>query len=539
MDQGYVALAKSDRPRKQDAERVGGVDPTSQIEVTLTLRAPRLPELHTSKSTITRGDLESRYGASPDDIAKVKATLERYGLTVNEVSGVARSMRVNGTAAQMEEAFHPGMGMYRSEDQREFRGREGQLQIPVELNGLVTGVFGLDQRRVAHRAKGTPVTTRSETTTAAKPLTPTQLEQRYSFPAGQGETQKVGIIEFGGAYFPEMLSDFCQQQGLHAANVSILDVGLTPPTPTQVEELPEEQRAQVLGETTEVMMDIEIITGLCSASEIVVYFAGFDQKGWIDLLDKLIAGGDSTPPVLSISWGAPEDSEDWSEAALQEINQRLEAAAHLGITICVAAGDDGSGDQVEDGHAHVNFPASSPFVLSVGGTMLGEEREVVWWETPGRRTQQGGGSTGGGVSKVFPRPSWQNVKVESLNKGSIDGRVVPDVAALAGQPFYQLVIPGEEQFNGGTSAATPLWAALLTRIMASGKPTQRPAFIPLLLYENGPGGQPRGQVGCTDITEGNNASHPQPGVGYQADDGYDAVSGWGTPNGQQLLAALP
>jgi kumamolisin len=113
---------------------------------------------------------------------------------------------------------------------------------------------------------------------------------------------------------------------------------------------------------------------------------------------------------------------------MQEINQQLQSAAMLGVTVCAASGDDGAGDQVNDGRAHVNFPASSPFVLSVGGTMLTgtPPAEVVWSAAPGDQSQSGdGGSTGGGVSTVFPRPGWQTVNVGSLNAGSMDGRVVP------------------------------------------------------------------------------------------------------------------
>ena len=140
---------------------------------------------------------------------------------------------------------------------------------------------------------------------------------------------------------------------------------------------------------------------------------------------------------LSVSWGLAEDDSEWSAAARDAINNRLNAAALLGITVCVASGDDGSGDEETDSRAHVDFPSSSPFVLGVGGTMiegtLNPQSERVWWEAPGRRTRNGGGATGGGVSALNPRPKWQTPRIPSLNKGSIVGRIVPDVAALAGQ----------------------------------------------------------------------------------------------------------
>jgi kumamolisin len=168
--------------------------------------------------------------------------------------------------------------------------------------------------------------------------------------------------------------------------------------------------------------------------------------------------------------------------------------------------------------------------------MLDVDREVVWWDPPGDRSQPGGGSTGGGVSVEFERPRWQSVHVPSINPGSIDGRTVPDVAALAGQPGYSLFFQGEPTVNGGTSAATPLWASLIAR-MTGHSAASRPAFLTPLLYQGGPSGRLRGESAFVDITEGNNTS-PQPGRGYEAGPGYDAVTGWGVPNGLALAASL-
>ena len=161
----------------------------------------------------------------------------------------------------------------------------------------------------------------------------------------------------------------------------------------------------------------------------------------------------------------------------------------------------------------------------------------MWWAKPGDRSQRGGGSTGGGVSTIFSRPAWQTVNVQSLNAGSKDGRVVPDVAALAGQPYYDLIFQGQDKPGGGTSAAAPLWAALLARISTGLPDPSRRRFLTPLLYGAAPGGQAVGATVCTDITSGNNRS---PGVpqGYVAGAGYDAVSGWGTPLGTAIAQFL-
>jgi len=537
MTDTHVALPGSRRPAKAGATRVGDVEPTSRIEVTIALRGPELPDADAlGQSPLTRDAFNRRFSASQDDASKVAQALGRYGLTVEETSLAARSLRVSGSAAQIEAAFQAQLGIYHDAQQGDYRGREGVIRIPADLDGVVTGVFGLDERRVAQRK--TAMEAADGHAAVAAPLTPADIESRYDFPPGKGAGQVIGIAEFGGGYFPADLDAFCKKYDRPTPTVTVVPVGLKALTPAQIAKLSPQQRQAALGESTEVMMDVQIVAALCPASTIYLYFAPFTQKGWVDLIGKIVDGGTASPSILSVSWGLAEDSPDWSESARTAINQRLKSAALLGITICVASGDDGSGDQLTDGRAHVNFPSSSPSVLSVGGTMLSNAAEVVWWESPGRRTPNGGGATGGGVSVFFPRPSWQTVTVASLNKGGIDGRVIPDIAAVAGAPYYDLIFMGQDSPNGGTSAATPVLAALLARVNAVLPAGRSGRFITPLLYGPGPGGVPLGQSSCRDITVGNNASSPSPGRGYQAQTGYDAVSGWGVPIGTALVQAL-
>ncbi len=530
MAVAHVPLEGSERGRKPNAVRVGDVDPASHVEATVTLSRPE------------------RWR---DDAEAVRRVLASFGLAVEAEYPATGSLVIGGTAAQIEAAFHVGLGMYSHERDGVLRGREGRVKIPSELDGVVSGVFGLDQRRVAHRldATGTPQTAAGEANTPAEanapaepnaPAAPADLEQRYSFPDVDCSEQTIAIAEFGGGYFPDDVSKFCETHGRQLPQIETVSVGAAPLTPAGIAALSAEAQGPAMGESHEVMMDAEIVAGLCAGARLRVFFAPFDQKGWIDLLDRVVAE-DPAPVTLCVSWGLAEDSPDWSQAAVDAINRRLQAASRRGITVCVATGDDGSGDQMHDEHAHVHFPASSPYVLAVGGTMLDGAQEVVWWSPPGDRSEPRGGSTGGGVSVRFKRPEWQDVHVESLNAGAIDGRVVPDVAALAGPPGYSLVFDGQATLNGGTSAAAPLWAALVARIAAAGAtagaPATRLGFLTPLLYENGRDGHARGAIAFADIRKGHNAS-PQPGVGYHAREGYDAVSGWGVPNGRALLQSL-
>jgi kumamolisin len=534
----HVVLSGSKRAKDPDATRVGDVDPKEKFAVTVGLTGPKLPGPgEYVGETLTPQEFAEKFGARQDDADKVAKSLKKFGLKVDSVSLATRSMSVSGTAAAMEAAFKPGLAMMRAPDQGEYRGRQGTLQIPAELKGIVTGVFGLDERQMARRKSLAAGPAHAAGTLS--PLTPADIEQRYNFPPGDGAGQSIAIAEFGGGYFADDTAGYCKKFGRSAPNVKTVAVDAPAYTLEQILALPPKQRNDQLGTSVEVMMDVQIIAGLCPKAEISVYFSTFDQGGWVDLLNAVIT---AKPAVLSISWGLAEDDSGWSANAITAISDRLNAARLLGITICVSSGDDGSGDQIDDGHAHVDFPACSPFVLGVGGTMLtksrGNVKEVTWWESPGRRTNAGGGATGGGVSALFPRPSWQNIHIKSLNSGSIDGRVVPDVSALAGAPFYDLIFVGKPQPNGGTSASAPLWAALIARINAKLPPAKQQRFLTPVLYQNGASGQPIGKVASRDITSGNNASKPQPGKGYNAGAGFDAATGWGVPDGVKLLNAL-
>jgi kumamolisin len=225
---------------------------------------------------------------------------------------------------------------------------------------------------------------------------------------------------------------------------------------------------------------------------------------------------------VSISWGGAEST--WTAQSLTAYDQAFQDAGLLGVTVCCASGDDGSADNVSDGAAHVDFPASSPNVLACGGTRLESSggkisTEVVWNDGAGN------GASGGGVSDHFALPAWQagaNVPV-SVNPAHFKGRGVPDVAGDADPATgYQIEVDGQDAVFGGTSAVAPLWAALIALINAQlGKPV---GFLNATLYA-------KGTSALRDITQGNNGA-------YQAGSGWDACTGLGTPSGQALLTAL-
>jgi kumamolisin len=527
----HALLEGSARTPQSGSRAVSPVNPHAIIDLTLKLRRRRpLPELTTRPAAqMTRDQLAADFGASAADLQTVAESLKNRGLQITSANPLTRTVRVSGPAAAVERAFLVKLFNY-AHATGNYRGRVGHIHVPAELHGIVQGVFGLDTRRVARRARRPAQNSGHHRRITSSCYLPAQLAAHYNFPPGDGGGQCVAILEFGGGYFTGDLQQFCQLAGISMPEV----------TPVSVDGSSTSARDGAEGE---VMLDIEVVAGVCPKSSIAVYFAQWTEQGWIAAVDAAVHDAANSPGVISISWGAPEDTDIWTPQAMSQINETLMEAAHLGITVCVAAGDDGSSDADPDGRAHLDFPASSPYVLSIGGTTITQiaqlKPDIGWFEGDGLR-EHDGGSGGGGVSAVFPRPQWQSaVSISSVNPGAIAGRVIPDLSANAdwNASPYLLVVDGQPQPNGGTSAATPLLAALLTLINARRAAGQRVGYLTPLLYESQYGdGRTLGVVACTDVVTGNNkTAHAG---GYSAEIGYDADSGWGTPNGAGLLAAL-
>jgi kumamolisin len=230
--------------------------------------------------------------------------------------------------------------------------------------------------------------------------------------------------------------------------------------------------------------------------------------------------------VISISWGQSEDQ--WTAQGRAALDAAFADAAALGITITVAAGDNGSADGETDGKAHVDFPASSPHVLACGGTTLHASTagaissETVW------NDGSGGGATGGGVSDAYPVPAWQTYAGVPARSGGGTGRGVPDVAGDADpETGYNVRVDGKAMVIGGTSAVAPLWAALICRLSQSvGRPL---GLVQTALYASAAAG--KATTGFRDITSGTNGA-------YKAGPGWDACTGLGTPEGAALVEVL-
>ena len=539
MDLDLAVVDGSERVMLPGARALGRTNPHTVVEVMLKLRRINpLPDL-TSKAVppMSRERLAAEHGASPDDIRTVEGVFQELGLQLAGSDQARRSVRLTGSVSQLERAFGVTLFNY-AHPSGAYRGRVGSVHVPGAVKHIVEGVFGLDNRR-AVQPRRQPVRYAARGATAgvqASWYKPAELATHYKFPSGTGARQTVGILEFGGGYFESDLRDFCK----------LCDIAPLPSVRTvSVDGTSTSSRDGAEGE---VMLDVEVVAGVCPQASLVVYFAEFSIRGWIAAIDAAVHDQENDPGVVSVSWGYAETQDIWTKQGMKQINAALLEAAHLGLTVCVASGDDGSSDAIDNGHAYINFPTSSPYALSVGGTTIPTkgslQPDIAWKEGNGLRSDNGG-STGGGESTQWARPSWQAaIDIPSVNPHAISGRIVPDIAANADWDAspYLLAVDGRVEANGGTSAATPLVAALLTLINAervdAGQP--RVGFVTPQLYQP-PSGEPAGSaplgsLACTDVIDGDNVTAHV--GGYAAAPGFDAVSGWGTPIGIRLAQLL-
>ena len=465
---------------------------------------------------LTREHYATNYGADPADLEKVEAFAKARNLVVVESSPARRSVFISGTAANFAKAFGSTIEQY-EHDGGTYRGRSGPLTVPDDLAPIVEGVFGIDNRPVAkphfQRPKISPGIGIQNHTTGNSSFTPPQLAKLYNFPSGlDGSAQCIGIIELGGGYRTGDIKKYFHEIGLPVPHVTTVrvDGGHNQPSTSDSAD-------------GEVMLDIEVAAAVAPKAKIAVYFAPNTDKGFLDAVTMAIHDTTNKPSVISISWGAPESN--WTAQAMKSFDQALQTAAALGVTVCCAAGDNGSGDGVGDGNAHVDFPASSPFALGCGGTKIAAHgnkisSEVVWNESADS-------ATGGGISDFFPLPAYQGKAgvPASANAGGRVGRGVPDVAADADPASgYHIRVDGQELVIGGTSAVAPLWAGLIALINQKlGHPV---GFLNPLIY-----GSASGTGSFHDITSGSNGA-------YAAKTGWDPCTGWGSPNGANLLKAL-
>jgi kumamolisin len=539
------AIAGSERHALIGATPVAGVDPNKLIKLTIYVRpkvtdieVPRLHEIghspHEWQRTVANRKAHPAFDADPKSLQAVQKFAKANHLKVLESSRVKRSVLVQGKASDAMRAFGVDLKIFEHPTKGRYRGRTGPVSVPASLHKIVEAVFGFDNRPIGRPLfKLGPPRSIARAAQPANTYLPTDLVGLYDFPDGtDGTGQTVAILAFNGAmgetgqtalggYSLPMVASYFKKS-LNLPTPSLTDVVVHGPGNQPGD------GTQDTDATGEVLLDICMAAGIAPKAKFLMYFTEFTEQGWVDCITSAVTATNA-PSVISISYGNPEDGPAgdilWTQQAITKVNEAFQRAALAGITISVAAGDQGSTEALPDSRQHVDFPASSPWVLACGGTRIIASQGVINRETVWNDGPQS--ATGGGISALFAVPTYQagaNVP-PSVNPGHRLGRGVPDVASLADpETGVNVVFPdGSVQPIGGTSAAAPLWSGLIARLnQGLGKPV---GFLNPVMYKSMATGVLR------DITEGDNGA-------YKAGPGWDACTGLGSPNGTRLLSAL-
>ena len=519
--QKLSVISGSERKPVRGARVIHNAHPDQTIEVSIRLRSKAEDQREQLKAAlvkpgfkqISRTQYEQTHGADPADVEKIKKFAQEFNLKVDAVDLARRTVKVSGTVANLQKAFAVQLKEY-SHPNGNFRGRTGAISVPSDYADVIKGVFGLDNRRQAEphfRRLAQPDKHKHKTPVTASSHDPNEVAQIYDYPSGDGTGQCIGLIELGGGFQLDDITNYFKSLNLtppQVISVSVDGGANSPTTPDSAD--------------GEVMLDIEVAGSIAPGAKIVVYFAPNTDQGFLDAITTAVHDSTNQPSVISISWGSAESG--WTAQSLTNFDEAFQAAAAMGVTVCVASGDSGSSDGVTDGSNHVDFPCSSPFALACGGTTLQASNGAIVSETVWNDAPQGG-ATGGGVSDVFALPTYQTNFEVPKPTTQAGGRGVPDVSGDADpNTGYNILVDGETGVFGGTSAVAPLWAALVARInQQTGKSV---GFLNPQIYQ-----QAVEAAALHDITEGNNGA-------FSATEGWDACTGLGSPDGAKLLAAL-
>ncbi len=507
---------------------------------------------------LDKGQFAGRFGPTTATLAAVRADLAALGLSPGAVSSDRLVIAVDATAIAAERAFHVTLFRYRLPGGRTVFANSTPPLLGAAVARDILAVLGLDDIALTGAAPGGGGTAGGGggrlQASPAKPRQPHSSGPRACAAADDG-TATAGTL--AGAYGLTALYAkgdlgsgqtvaLFESESVSAANVATYQKCYG--THTTVKTIPVDGGVALDEGTLEATSDVEDVIGLAPHVTILVYETqNLFEPNWLDEWTRIV--DDDSAQVVSTSWLDCEPQP--GSSYLDSENLLFEQAAAQGQTVVAAAGDYGaeSCDQFFMGTGlSVDDPASQPYVTGVGGTQWpGSSRsgETTWNAT------QGAG--GGGLSSVWPMPSWQRgpgvLNTYSSGKPchakSGDCREVPDVSALAGAPFYGFYCTAADCSNiggwgffWGTSFAAPLWAATISLANEScGAPAA--GFLNPALYALAASAHPP----FHDITTGDNAFKGKHGKDYPATKGYDLATGLGTPiagasSGSTLAAEL-
>jgi hypothetical protein len=524
---------------------------------------PGSPQYH---QFLKPGEFGPRFGPAPSTIASARSWLASNGLRVGATSGDGLLIPATGTVTQMERAFGVSVVDTRLPSGRVSRYVGSAPAVPSSLVASVEAVIGLSSvalpspqivhgpnpapigpgvtsvPRTAGGSSGiagsvpraAPVT--AHQTPVACPAAATVAAQNGAYTADQlagiyGMSQFYGLGQDGsgvtiGVYElePFNASDVAAYKSCYNVTNSI--------TPVNVD------GGSSGAQSGEAALDVEDVTGLAPGAAIKVFIGPQSGNGPLDTYEAMVS--DPSVNVISTSWGVCEPLMATSPGQQATESAIFAEAAALGKTVVAAAGDSGSSDcyfppSDVDATVTVDDPADQPNVTGVGGTSLlgAGPNEAVWNDFYG--------SGGGGVSSDFVQPGWQYgpgvdsaaalAQCKAIGRSSC--REVPDLAASSDPAHgYVIYLSGGWRIVGGTSAASPLMAAMTAVIDQSlGAPA---GLLNPALYNSGTcAASP-----FNDVTGGNNAILPSSGSRFGATANYDLASGWGSANAQRLTFAL-
>jgi kumamolisin len=465
-----------------------------------------------------------RFAPTQEDYEYVVAYAKSLGLTVTGTHSNRTLVNVSGPAGQIEKAFNLRLHHYKKQNGRTFYAPNDNPEVPVAIASIIHGIVGLDNHAVRHTynrrkqmTEGVKISRASSNTSPSGPgggYAPNDLLTAYNLSgvSANGSNQIIALFELA-AYRASDIHEYTNYFGLPQAKLNniLVDGG------------------SGSGIDAEVTLDIQLALALAPESQIYIYEGPNSDQGVLDTYNRIAT--DNVAKQVSTSWGMGENLS--SVQYLQAENAIfLQMAAH-GQTIYAAAGDSGAYDDYPANGSLalvVDDPASQPYVVGVGGTRLtvnsgtgAYKSEKVW------NDGLGNGAGGGGVSSIWPIPSWQKNISTTFSKTS---RNVPDVSLNADEDTgYSIFFDGQWTIFGGTSCAAPLWAAFTARVNQERLALQKPVlgFANPSLYAIGAGSTYNENF--HDITKGNN-------LHYVAGIGYDNASGWGSFNGANLFASL-
>ena len=428
---------------------------------------------------------------------------------------------VGGPPGAVAQAFETPVHDYRAAAGQVFYASDRQPPIPAAMHDVLGGVGRILGYTPHRQARPRPI----PLDVPGRGLTPAALLTAYDADglAAQGFTGKgrtIVFFEFDG-YDQQDLDDFARSSQL------------PPLKPVLIGGQPGESH----GET---VMDLQVAHAIAPEAQLVVVNARPTLEGGrtyeliADMFDSIDRQFPGAVWSLSIGWGCEKIV---TATDLKPVQAALQRAQAHGTSAFDASGDTG-GLECKGGPNWSAAPhpddvgldavASLPAITSVGGTTLSTDArgrwlaEQAWVDSP---LSQG---TSGGVSELFPRPSWQE-RVSAVRDPEIESRLTPDVSALA-DPFtgVRIRFDGQDLVGAGTSQAAPIWAALTTLMNQYLEAHGGRALGDLnpMLYRVAAGAN---SPGFHDVSLGANAVD-------LATPGYDTLTGLGTPNVDALVS---